>query len=332
MTMHLPHTKQEDTMVPTLHPKSKRSIKTFLLPYHPRQLSKLLTLTSLRSSLTKPPISPLPQFHFFSQLPSEIRAIIWAIYLSFPRIHITALDSHPTSSDPWPLTLSRSPHFHPSLLISHESRSIYQQTSWHETLQQMHIHAQPTTRHPPSPSSSSPSFLASPGRRDLVNWDSDIFWFKGIPTVKKLSIGYTESHVQRYEDVRKVALDYAVLDYEEDSYHWRRRFKVGWYGLVCVLYLFECLEEVYFVLDVEGGEGVGRGDKEVSFVMVDAEERVRMRLEDVKREVDRGDGLRFPQLDDRGMYPGLERLFSRRERCHGWQIPKVRFVYARNIG
>ncbi|KAF7893165.1 uncharacterized protein EAF02_000703 [Botrytis sinoallii] len=329
--MHLSHTKQEDTVLPNLHPKSKRSIKTFLSPYHPRQLSKLLTLTPLRSSPTKPPVKPLPEFHFFSQLPSEIRVMIWAIYFTFPRIHITALGSQPTASDPWPLTLSRSPHLHPSLLISHESRSMYQQTCWLETLQRMHIHPQPPVRHPTSASFSSTSFLASPGS-DLVNWDTDIFWFRGISTVKKLSIGYPESHLQRYEDVRKVALDYAVLDYEEDSYYWRKRFKVGWYGLVCVLYLFEFLEEVYFVLDVEGGEGVGKGDTEVSFEMVDAEERVRRRLEDVKREVDRDDGLRFPQLDDRGMYPGLERLFSRRERGYGWQIPKIRFVYARNIG
>ncbi|KAF7894459.1 uncharacterized protein EAF01_009910 [Botrytis porri] len=329
--MHSSHTKQEDTILPPLHPKTKRSIKTFLSPYHPRQLSKLLSLTPLRSSPLKAPLNPLPEFHFFPLLPSEIRTIIWTIYSTFPRIHIAALSSHPTASDPWPLTLSRSPHSHPSLLISHESRSIYQQTCWLETLQRMHIHSQPSIRHLPSTSFTSNSFLASPGT-DSVNWDTDIFWFKGIPTVKQLSIGYPENHMQRYEDVRKVALDYAVLDYEEDSYYWRKRFKVGWYGLVCVLYLFEFLEEVYFVLDVEGGKGVGDGEREVSFEMVDAEERVRRRLEDVKSEVDRDDALRFPQLDDRGMYPGLEHLFSRRERGYGWQIPKVRFVYARNIG
>ncbi|KAM0141278.1 hypothetical protein ACHAP3_002140 [Botrytis cinerea] len=330
--MHSSHTKQEDAVLPTLYPKSKRSLKTFLSPYHPRQLSKLLSLTPLRSSPIKPPVKPIPEFHFFSQLPSEIRAMIWAIYFTFPRIHITALGSQPTAPDPWPLMLSRSPHLHPSLLISHESRSIYQQTCWLETLQRMHIHPQPQISHPATTPFGSNSFLAYPGS-DLVNWDTDIFWFKGIPTVKKLSIGYSESHMQRYEDVRKVALDYAVLDYEEDSYYWRKRFKVGWYGLVCVLYLFECLEEVYFVLDVEGGKGAAGGDTEVSFEMVDAEERVRRRLEDVKREVDKGgDGLRFPQLDDRGMYPGLERLFSRRERGYGWKVPKIRFVYARNIG
>lgn len=152
--------------------------------------------------------------------------------------------------------------------------------------------------------------------------------------MKKLSMGYLESHMQRYDDVRKVALDYAILDYEEDSYYWRKRFKVGWYGLVCVLYLFEFLEDVYFVLDVDGGvNGAGKKDSEVSFEAVDAEERVRRRLEGVKRKLDKnGDGLRFPQLDDRGMYPALERLFSRRERGYGWQIPKIHFVYARNIG
>ncbi|KAJ8070090.1 hypothetical protein OCU04_000485 [Sclerotinia nivalis] len=323
------HPKQGDHDIPSLRQKSIQSVKTLLSPRNPRQFSKLLSFSPLKTSPSEHPIKPTPAFHLFRELPSEIRTMIWSIYISFPRIHIPVPSSDATTSNPSPLILPRAPHLHPSLFISHESRSTYQQYCWLETLRRMHTRTQTHISDSRSASFGSQSFMDCLGN-DLINWDTDIFWFKGISTVKKLSEGSLRSQMKRYEDVRKVALDYEVLDYEEESEHWKKRFKIGWYGLVCVLHLFEYLEEVYFVLDAEGDV---KGNGEVSFEVVDVEERVRRRLEGVNGKVGGdGDGLSFPQLDDRGVYPALERLFSRWERCHGWQRPKVQFVYARNIG
>ncbi|EDO02131.1 predicted protein [Sclerotinia sclerotiorum 1980 UF-70] len=316
------HPKQTDHDIPSLRQKSIQSVKTLLTPRNPRQFSKLLQFSPLKPSPSEQPGKSTPSFHLFRELPSEIRTMIWSIYISFPRIHIPTPSSEITPSNPSPLILTRAPHLHPSLYISHESRSTYQQTCWLETLRRMHMHTrtctQTPTLHPRSASFSSHSFMHCVEGNELLNWDTDIFWFKGISTVKRLSEGSLRSQMNGYEDVRKVALDYTVLDYEEESEHWRRRFKIGWYGLVCVLHLFEYLEEVYFVLDAEGDVKADvKGNTEVSFELVDVEERVRRRLEG---------------LDDRGVYPALERLFSRWERCHGWKKPKVQFVYARNIG
>ncbi|KAF7856088.1 hypothetical protein EAF04_010042 [Stromatinia cepivora] len=331
------HPKQGEHDMPNLCQKSIQSVKTLLSPCNSRQFSKLLSFSPLKTSPSEHPIKSTPAFHLFPQLPSEIRTMIWIIYISFPRIHIPVPSADATTSNPSPLILSRSPHLHASLFISRESRSTYQQYCWLETLRRMHLRTQTHNSHSSSASFGSQSFMDCLGS-DLINWDTDIFWFKGISTVKKLSEGGLQSQMKRYEDVRKVALDYRVLDYEEESEHWKRRFKIGWYGLVCVLHLFEYLEEVYFVLDVEGDvkgdvKGNVKRGGEVSFEVVDVEERIRRRLEGVNGKGNRdGDGLSFPQLDDRGVYPALERLFTRWERCHGWQKPKVHFVYARNIG
>ncbi|CAD6448313.1 378ead12-ad65-4281-8a45-34121b7b8d50 [Sclerotinia trifoliorum] len=340
ITMPSSHPKQGDHDIPSLRQKSIQSVKTLLSPRNPRQFSKLLQFSPLKISSSEQPLKSTPAFHLFRELPSEIRTMIWSIYITFPRIHIPIPSTDSTPSNPSPLILTRAPQLHPSLYISHESRSTYQQTCWLETLRRMHMRTRTGVpiSHPPSASFTSHSFMHCLEGNEMINWDTDIFWFKGISTVKRLSEGSLGSQMKRYEDVRKVALDYTVLDYEEESEHWRRRFKIGWYGLVCVLHLFEYLEEVYFVLDAEGDvrrdvKGDVKGNAEVSFEMVDVEERVRRRLEGVNAKVGAdGDGLCFPQLDERGVYPALERLFSRWERCHGWQKPRVQFVYARNIG
>lgn len=175
---------------------------------------------------------------------------------------------------------------------------------------------------------------------DLIDWDNDIFWFKGLPTLNKLVANARYDEWQRLEDVRKVAFDYKILDCEDlDDIFWRGPRGGGcrrnyWFGLVKVLLLFEFLEEVYFVLDVEGGvKGNLKGCGELSFEVIDVEERKKIRLDGVNEEADKeGDGLRFPQVDDRGFYPALEWLFSNWEQGGGWQRPKVQFVYARNIG
>ncbi|ESZ99242.1 hypothetical protein SBOR_0385 [Sclerotinia borealis F-4128] len=334
------HSEQRDHAFTSLSHKSITYIKALFSPSHRRQLSKLLSNAPPKTSQSKPSIASTSTFHLFSQFPSEIRTLIWTIYISFPRILIPAPSPDPTASNPWPSILFRSPHLHPTLYISHESRSIYQQFSWLETLRHIHLRTQDQVSHSSSSSLSlhSPSLIAFSGS-NLRDWETDIFWFKGIPTVKKLWAGSTHNRIQGYENVRKVALDYTVLDYEEEDGHWKKRFQSGWYGLVCVLYLFDHLEEVYFVLDVEGDVkgDVKEGFGEVSFEVVDVEERVARRLEGVHGKANGGDGesrLRFPQLDDRGVYPlaALGRLFRRWEICRGWKKPKVHFVYAKNIG
>jgi hypothetical protein len=203
----------------------------------------------------------------------------------------------------------------------------------------MHIQTQIHTQIASQRSDLSPteiSFISYP-RDERVEWDNDIFWFKGIATVKKLSAGLANANLTKYENVRRVALDYNVLDYEEGSRRWpddvwKRRFQYRWYGLVIVLSMFHNLDEVFFVLDVEGD--VNEKDGAPTFEDVDVDMHVRRRLErgDDEKKVEAG--LRFPQVDDRALYPqaALDVVFRRLVLSdESWKRPQIRYVYAKNV-
>lgn len=159
--------------------------------------------------------------------------------------------------------------------------------------------------------------------------------------MKKLSAGLINARMTKYDDVRRVAVDYSVLDFEEErpleqesmDFRWRKRLVNRWYGLIIVLSMFHNLDEVLFVLDVEGD--VNEKDGETAFEDVDVEMLVRRRLERGNDEKRVEAGLRFPQLYDRGLYPkaALDVVFNGLVRCSGdpWNRPKVRYVYAKNV-
>jgi hypothetical protein len=205
----------------------------------------------------------------------------------------------------------------------------------------MQVQTQMQTATPRSDLPPETSFISYP-RDERVEWDNDIFWFKDIATVKKLSAGLANAYLTRYDNVRRVALDYNVLDYEEENvkrwpgdFMWKRRFVHRWYGLVIILSLFHNLDEVLFVLDVEGD--VNEKDGETTFEDVDVEMRGRRRLEGGNDEKRVEAGLRFPQVDDRALYPqaALDVVFRRLVICNvadgPWKRPKIRYVYAKNV-
>ncbi|PQE24373.1 hypothetical protein CJF31_00002640 [Rutstroemia sp. NJR-2017a BVV2] len=334
-----PHLKLSSDAIVERSQKSLRSVKSFFEPCSARQVQKLFSSIHPFTPSPKTSTTPLATFHLFSQLPSEIREIIWTIYLSFPRVHILEPSASPTAQNPWPLNISTRQNPHPSVLICRESRALHHKLNWLRALQKMHVQTQTQTQiasqHSDLPTEI--SFISYP-RDERVEWDNDIFWFKDIATVKKLSAGLANAQLTKYDNVRRIALDYNVLDYEEESRRWptdlvwKRRFVHRWYGLVIVLSMFHNLDEVLFVLDVEGD--VNEKDGETTFEDVDVDMRVRRRLERGNDEKRVEAGLRFPQVDDRALYPqaALDVVFRRLVLFHEpWKRPKLRYVYAKNV-
>ncbi|PQE10493.1 hypothetical protein CJF30_00010456 [Rutstroemia sp. NJR-2017a BBW] len=321
-----PHLKLSSDAIVERNQKSLRSVKSFFESCSAQQVQKLFSSIHpfKPSSKTTTTTTPLATFHLFSQLPYEIREIIWTIYLSFPRVHILEPSASPTAQNPWPLNISTRQNPHPSVLICRESRALHHKLNWLRALQKMHIQTQVHTQIASQLSelpTAETSFISYP-RDERVEWDNDIFWFKEIATVKKLSAGLANANLTKYENVRRVALDYNVLDYEEGSRRWpddvwKRRFQYRWYGLVIVLSMFHNLDEVFFVLDVEGD--VNEKDGVTTFEDVDVDMHVKRRLE---------------RVDDRALYPqaALDVVFRRLVLSdESWKRPQIRYVYAKNV-
>ncbi|KAM3084034.1 hypothetical protein ACMFMG_001858 [Clarireedia jacksonii] len=326
--MALPDPKTTSDIIFERSRKSLRSVKSLLEPCGARQVQKLFSSIHHLTSSPKTSTAPAATFPLFSQLPYEIREIIWTFYLSFPHIHVLELNSSPTAQNPWPLNISKRLNPHPSTLTCRESRALYHKLNWLRILQKIQIRTEKQIASQHSHLPTAAPFIACP-EDDQVEWEHDILWLKGIATVVELVGEKPSVQMPKYYDMRRVAIDYSTLDCFDEAKLKRRTFTTYDHWLGRVLSKFHNLDEVYFVLDVEGD--VNEKDGETAFLDVDVEMRVRRRLERVDDEKRVEAGLRFPQLDDRGLYPKavLDHSFELLVDDEG-NRPKMRYVYAKN--